>query len=352
MTANADRLYNLLPVVYRLRDADQGYPLRALLQVISEQVNVVDADIAQLYENWFIETCQDWVVPYIGGLIGYTPVEDAAQLGSVTTKRGVSRERVLIPRQEVANTIRYRRRKGTLRLLEDLARSVAGWPAHAVEFYRSLGVAQNIDYLHIDRGRTADIRDGVALEHLGGPFDMQARTVEVRRVDSQHSQGRYNIPSVGVFVWRLPVYSVTQAPAYCYEEENPNCFLFSALGNDVPLYNSPQPAQPSLGYNATEVNFPAPIRRLSARAGSNRGRGCALSIRRSTVLRRGEELRNLGRIVEPAGSARSNRGCRLERVDICPSAWTSGRRSRVGADCASTESGAQAGSLGHVQLRL
>src|ERR1700733_12363247 len=157
---HADRLYELLPAVHRLRDADRGYPLRALLQVISEQVSIVEADIAQLYENWFIETCQDWVVPYIGSLIGYTPVEDAAQLGGGTTPRDQRRESILISRSEVANTIRYRRRKGTLLILEDLAMSVAGWPAQAVEFYRRLGVTQNINYLHLDRGRTADLRDG------------------------------------------------------------------------------------------------------------------------------------------------------------------------------------------------
>ena len=30
-----DRLYELLPVIYRMRDAEQGEPLRALLQIIS-----------------------------------------------------------------------------------------------------------------------------------------------------------------------------------------------------------------------------------------------------------------------------------------------------------------------------
>jgi len=49
-----------------MRDADQGYPLQGLLRVITEQVNLLEDDIAQLYENWFIETGQDWVVPYIG----------------------------------------------------------------------------------------------------------------------------------------------------------------------------------------------------------------------------------------------------------------------------------------------
>ncbi len=71
MNKNPDRLYQLLPTIYRQRDAEQGWPLQALLRVITEQVNVVEDDIAQLYENWFIETCQDWVVPYIGDLIGY-----------------------------------------------------------------------------------------------------------------------------------------------------------------------------------------------------------------------------------------------------------------------------------------
>ncbi len=77
MSADLDRLYNLLPAVYRSRDAEHGQPLRGLLQVISEQVNLVEDDIAQLYENLFIETCQDWVVPYIGDLVGYQVVHDA-----------------------------------------------------------------------------------------------------------------------------------------------------------------------------------------------------------------------------------------------------------------------------------
>lgn len=58
-TITQDRLYKLLPYIYQLRDSEQGEPLRALLQVIDEQVNIVEADIAQIYDNWFIETCED-----------------------------------------------------------------------------------------------------------------------------------------------------------------------------------------------------------------------------------------------------------------------------------------------------
>src|SRR6266478_2479734 len=149
-----DRLTKLLPAVYRMRDADQKYPLQALLRVIAEQVNVVEDDMQQLYENWIIETAEDWAVPYIADLIGYRPVSDAGQAGEVTTAEGRALNGVLIPRREVANTIKYRRRKGTLALLELLANDVAGWPARAVEFFKLLGWTQNINHLHIHRAGT------------------------------------------------------------------------------------------------------------------------------------------------------------------------------------------------------
>lgn len=263
MNPNTDRLYELLPVIYRQRDADQGYPLRALLQVISEQVNLVEADIGQLYDNWFIETCQEWVVPYIGDLIGYQPAHDAGEPGEVSTRQGRQRNRILIPRRDVAHTIRDRRRKGTLAVLESLAQDVAGWPARAVEFYRLLSLAQSINHLRMQRGRSVDVRNGAALERLGGPFEEIAHNVDVRRITSPHRIGRFNIPSVGVYVWRLKSYSVTEAPASCFEEIGPNCFHFSVLGNDTQLYTPPPQVEPtpSLDLTAQELNKPQPIRR-------------------------------------------------------------------------------------------
>jgi len=256
--ANPDRLYELLPAVYRLRDADRGYPLRALLQVISEQVNLVDADIAQLYDNWFIETCQDWVVPYIGDLVEYTPLYDTGEPSGVQRLRAQVRERIAIPRSDVANTVRFRRRKGTIAVLEELARAVAGWPARAVEFYRLLSFTQNISYLRMHRGRTADLRDGDGLDDLGSAFEEVAHNADVRCIGARHFPEFYNISSGGLFVWRLKTYSVTQAPAYCVEEESPNCFLFSVLGNNTPLYNRPQS---TAAHPPGRLNLPTPITR-------------------------------------------------------------------------------------------
>jgi hypothetical protein len=259
-TPSLDRIFNLLPAIYRLRDADNAWQLRALLQIISQQANNLEADIAQLYENWFIETCQEWVVPYIADLLGYRPGHTDLDSPRPVTGEERLREKFVIPRREVANTVRFRRRKGTLAVLSELSQAVANWPARAVEFYQLLVVNQAINFLRPNRGRTADLRDNDALDLLCGAFDEMANTADIRRPDSRHARGRYNIPSVGLFVWRLCSYSITYTPAYCFESAGDNFFLFSALGNDTRLFTAPvsntrQCAEAGLR------NVPEPIRR-------------------------------------------------------------------------------------------
>ena len=262
MSAQPDRLYDLLPVAYRMRDVEQGYPLRDFLRVLSTQADVLEQDIARLYDNWFIETCDDWVVPYIGDLLGYNLLPEAATLGEDGT-RNASLGRVLAPRADVANTIDARRRKGTLSLLEDLARDAADWPARAVEFYRRLGWMQHLDHQHPHRGGTADLRDPGRLQRIGwanGAFDPFAHSADVRRMGSARQRGRYNVPDVGVFACRLHSYPVTSTPAYCVEERGPHCFSFSVLGNDTPLFQLPiEEAEPT--HIADEDNLPLPLRR-------------------------------------------------------------------------------------------
>jgi hypothetical protein len=237
MNHTDDRLFALLPAVYRARDEERGWPLRSLLRVIASQAGIVEDDIRQLYDNWFIETCEDWVVPYLGALIGYAPVLDAGQVGAVSTRRGQALNRILAPRAEVADTIANRRRKGTLPLMELLARETAGWPAHAVEFYRLLGWTQSMNHLQPLRGGTADLHNAGVLDRTDGPFDSLAHTVDVHRISCRRSAGRYNIPSVGVFVWRLRPYAMERSLARRVNKER-NGFTFSALGNDAPLYST------------------------------------------------------------------------------------------------------------------
>ena len=125
MSLDLETIYKLLPAVYRIRDAEQGEPLKGLLGVIAEQVAVIEEDLAQRYDDHFIETCADWVIPYIGDLIGHRTLHETPNIAS--------------PRAEVANTIAYRRRKGTAVMLEQLARDVTGWRACVVETFPAAG---------------------------------------------------------------------------------------------------------------------------------------------------------------------------------------------------------------------
>jgi hypothetical protein len=251
-----DRLHALLPAVHRRRDNDMGDPLRALLQVMMEQADLIEEDLRQLYDNWFIETCTPWVVPYIAELIGHEPLSTPAGPDEGPAAR--ARNAALLPRREVANTLRARRRKGTLALLELLAADVAGWPARAVEFSRLLRQTQSLRLSQSARGRGVDLRDSAALGHLGSPFETLAHAPDVRRLISQRASGLFAAANVAVFIWRLKACSITRAPAALQEDVGPGAYTFSVLGNDAPLFNRPR-AQAGDDVIAGPLNVPQAI---------------------------------------------------------------------------------------------
>jgi hypothetical protein len=229
----------------RLRDAAQGEPLRALLAVIAEQVGVVEDNLDQLYDDLFVETCADWVVPYLGDLIGVQSLNGAPP-------------QVASPRAEVANTIGYRRRKGTIVMLQQLARDVTGWDARAVEFFQLLGTTQYLNHIRPNVLRTPDLRLWEPLERMETAFNTVAHVADVRHIAS--GRGRYNIADIGLFLFRLSAFSVTDAPACPISQTDRVRYLFNALGRDTPLFSTPQ-TQQELSYLAQPVNVPMPISR-------------------------------------------------------------------------------------------
>lgn len=233
MLNSPDALFQLLPAYIRQRDAQSGGALQQLMAIIGKQAQLIDRDLLRMYDNNFIETCEPWVVPYIAELLGYQP--------SSGTDASPALAQYLAPRREVANSIAFERRKGTLMVLEELARDVAHWPAVAVEFYRRLAQAQHLDHLHPDRPATADLHSAARLQHTGSPFDTLCRTADVRRISNAQSAGWYNPSSVGLFVFRQRRYSVTRTYASCQREAGQHCYAFSILGNDVALYRKPEP---------------------------------------------------------------------------------------------------------------
>lgn len=211
----AAKLWALLPEVHRAADStslDEPGPLRELLERVADQVAVVRRSLDRLWEDQFIESCDDWVMPYIAALLdtNLVPAMDA---------RG--------QRLDVANTINYRRRKGTLGLIEQLAADVTGWECRAVEFFRLLarrrhGLDPELGWpadaadpagarrlQHAQRlvgpltgtaaGGFADVRNAAGASQADGPFDEFHHRVDVRRADG--ALGWYGIPKLGLFLW-------------------------------------------------------------------------------------------------------------------------------------------------------
>ncbi len=231
-------LYKLLPELYRLRDAEEGYPLQALLDIISEQAEVVRQNIDALWDDLFIETCAEWVIPYIGDLVGNAPLHDVAQ-----------------PlRADVAKTIYYRRRKGTLPMLEELACDVTGWAAHAVAFFEVLGWTQHLEH----RRSTAvwtDIRSPERAGRIDGPFDDASHTADVRH--PAQDEGWHNIHNIGFFLWRLGSYPLQDVPAR--QAGQPWRYHFSPLGNKAALFSRMRRERDETGMT-TELHVAGPIR--------------------------------------------------------------------------------------------
>jgi hypothetical protein len=259
MSLNASELYALLPAIYRIRDAENGQPLLGLCTVLAEQAAILEENIQQLYDDEFIETCAPWVIPYIGDLVGCDAIyEIGASIGT---------------RAEVANTIGYRRRKGTLLALEQVAMDVSGLPAAAVEFFKRLITTESMRHVRPHHEAWLNLRRGGQLERINSAFDTLNRTIDVRRIAPRvrmvsspdptpldinlHGGGRFNIPDIGVYLWRWRPFQVFQAPAFQVDAER---YMFSPLGQDMPLFNA-VPARASFSGLTTRFDVPQPILR-------------------------------------------------------------------------------------------
>jgi hypothetical protein len=242
MSFDAQTLYELLPAVYRIRDDAEGGVLREMVRIIAEQVEALEEDIDQLYDDQFIETCARWVVPYIGDLVGF---------------RDIHRATAGLPasRAEVANTIAYRRRKGTAAMLEQLARDVTGLNASVVEFFKHLAVTQCLNHRRLDHHGTADIRCWSHAVRRHTPFDTLAHTVDVRTMEA--GRGRYNIPNMGIFLWRVRSYLLRESPLFQVDSRR---YRFHPLGVDMSLYNHPV-TETHITHMATADNVPMPLLR-------------------------------------------------------------------------------------------
>lgn len=236
----SERLYNLLPEIYRTLDYQRDEPLRALMKVLESEFDFVSEDISNLYRNWFIETCDEWVVPYIADLLSV---------------KGIRADGNVSLRAFVANTIAYRRRKGTAQVIEEIARDLLNHPTRAQEFEFLLCHTQHMNHLRMKRKATMEVRSPDICRQVDTAFDQSMHIAEVGLIRS--GQGHFNLPNVGVSVWRIESNSVSKSDA---AKIGANRFTFDPFGRDLPIYNI-QRTQLDAFQPVTEADVVEPISR-------------------------------------------------------------------------------------------
>jgi hypothetical protein len=269
MRFDADRLMELLPAVYRIRDAERG-ELRQLLAIIATQAGVLEEDLEQLYDDQFVDTCAEWVLPYIGDLLGNTPLysgDPRADDGPRALFPELSGPR-FVPhvavrgRPDVAKTISYRKRKATRKMLEELAADVTGWAAHVVEFFELQRWTQCIrNHTRLFNTGCPDLRNADALKRLDGPFDSIPHAVALRPINT--FDGWYETRNIGFFLWRLHSYALESADPF-HDPASPSYqFLANRLGLEPPLFAAGGRGDDG---SMNEEHAPGPIRESLMRA--------------------------------------------------------------------------------------
>ena len=201
------------------------------------------------------------MIPYIGDLVSNDLLYDPSRIADADTAaelftdlRGPTsgRRSRSATRADVAKTIYYRRRKGTLPMLEELARDVTGWAAHAVEFFELLGWTP-APRAHPPAG--ALVRRALARARRAAstaPFDEASHSVDVRAdrpvrglaPDPQHRV-------LPVAARQLPAARRARPP----RPAPPWRFHFSPLGNAAPLFTALRREGDEAGL-ATELHVP------------------------------------------------------------------------------------------------
>jgi hypothetical protein len=225
----AEKLWEMIPAFYRDDDglAENPGVLRSIVEIVAEQAAYLRRSSDHLWDDQFIDLCSAWAIPYIADLVG-------TRLVSSLNRRG--------QRIDVAKTLYYRRRKGTLRVLEELISDIAGWEGVVKEEFRRLARSfHGLDpapgpfagrFTGTPPGGWADLRRPRGSELTDGPFDEYFHSADVRK--QRGKDGVYNIPKIAFHLYRLPARRLQGV----VPRRGPNgrAFTFDPSGRDVPLF--------------------------------------------------------------------------------------------------------------------
>lgn len=223
----AEKLWSWIPEVYR--DADftspRGAVLRPLIEIIGAEAAVARREIDRLWDNVLIDYADEWAVPYIGELIG-------ARLLNSINGRGV--------RVDVARTLAYRRRTGTVSVLDELIEDMTGWSGVVVEAWKRLGrhwhglddpPYPSAQHGAMAKGGFADLRLRRNCDALDSAFDTFSHRPDFRRL--RGLRGRYAVPKLNIHIFRRHAITISDSLGM---ELAPQVFSFDPSGREIALY--------------------------------------------------------------------------------------------------------------------
>lgn len=227
----AEKLWHWIPEVYRTLDRDPPDPgvLRALIEIVATQAAVLRRDIDRVWDDQAIELCDEWAISYLGQLVGAFEVSEVNARGN---------------RLATARAVYYQRRKGSLGVMHDLIRDIAGVEGVVVEAFRRLvRFPHRLDVDAIGRGAVTETPTGGLIDlrtprakglHDTG-FDEGAHFPDTRRLRGPH--GRYGLRKVNFHLYPLRSYPVALPTPV---EIGPGRFTLDPSGRDVPLFQRGQ----------------------------------------------------------------------------------------------------------------
>lgn len=233
----AERLWDWVPAVHRELDAlEGGDSLRALLRAIGSQAAVAKRSHDRLWDDMFVELADDWAVPYIAQLV-------ATRLVSALNPRA--------RRADVAKTIYYRRRKGTLAVMEQLVADMSGWDGKVVEQFRRLarmrhgldGPARTGRVTGTPEGGLADLRSVRGGRLAGDPFDELHYTPEMRRPQGRLGLRGIQTPAFHLYRLQSVEFNGVQPRRVNNLAGTRDGFTMDPSGRDIPLFAANAPSR-------------------------------------------------------------------------------------------------------------
>lgn len=256
-----EKLWEWIPELYRDADGREHSPgrgaLRALVELIAAQAAITRRDVDRLWDDQQVALADDWAVPYIGDLLGTRPVSEQNRRGQ---------------RVAVARTLFYRRRKGTVPVLEALMRDIGDLDGALVEAFRRLGRTRHrLDpqlpglqgaVTATPPGGTAALRATRIADVMDGPFDDLAHTADARRL--RGPAGRYNISRINFHLYRLQAFALTLTTPV---DLGARRYVLDPSGRDIAVFqprSRPDEGEPWQRIREWQVPAPLSCRRLNA----------------------------------------------------------------------------------------